>query len=141
MRGTKCLEPLEISRLLSCLVWEDSYNSPVEGLLPNCTLCFHCQSHGSLSRPVSALAVFPCLHLSERDTSRRKVRIVLDHIRQLSRRFPSHLAGDIGAQGPKALAGTTGGRGGGASGTRQACGLAVGNGSRQIDDRKNSTDG
>ena len=134
MRGTKCLKQLEVSRLFTLLIRTDRQNSPVEGLLPNCTLCFHCQSHGSLSRPVSALAVFPCLHLSERDTSRRKVRIVLDHIRQLSRRFPSHLAGDIGAQGPKALAGTTGGRGGGASEARS--GPVEGNGEQVIGSRQ-----
>ena len=83
----------------------------------------HCQPHGYLPRPTSALAVFSmrgsCLHLSERHTSRREIRIVLDHVRQLSRRLPGHLAGSVGAQGPKALAGTTGGLlGGGASEAR-----------------------
>jgi hypothetical protein len=38
---------------------------------------------------------------------------VLDHVRQLSCRLPGHLVGGVGAQGPKALAGTTGGLGGG----------------------------
>jgi hypothetical protein len=53
-----------------------------------------------------------CLHLSERDSRSREVRVVLDHVRQLSCRLPGHLVGGVGAQGPKALAGTTGGLGG-----------------------------
>ena len=40
MRGTKCLEQLEVSRLFTLLIRTDRRNSPVEGLLPNCTLCF-----------------------------------------------------------------------------------------------------
>jgi hypothetical protein len=56
-----------------------------------------------------------CLHLSERHSCSREVRIVLDHVRQLSCRFPGHLVGSVGAQGPKALAGATGGLGGGGS--------------------------
>jgi hypothetical protein len=62
-----------------------------------------------------------CLHLSERHSRGREVRIVLDHVRQLSCRFPGHLAGSVGAQGPKALAGTTGGLGRG--GQRHEAGL------------------
>lgn len=44
------------------------------------------------------------VHLSERHTRSREVRIVLDHVGQLSCRFPGHFAGEKGAQGPKALA-------------------------------------
>ena len=59
-----------------------------------------------------------CLHLSERDSRSREVRIVLDHVRQLSCRFPGHLVGGVGAQGPKAVAGTTDGLGRGAAEAR-----------------------
>jgi hypothetical protein len=75
-----------------------------------------------------------CLHLSERDSRSREVRIVLDHVRQLSCRFPSHLAGNVGAQGPKALAGTTGGLCGG--GQRHEAGLWKEDGEQTIGSRQ-----
>jgi hypothetical protein len=140
MRGTKCLEQLEVSRPNSLLTRTDRKNSPVEGLLPNCTLrsllSAPCISFSQYRRPLLYSLRDSCLHLSERDSRSREVRVVLDHVRQLSCRLPGHLVGGVGAQGPKALAGTTGGRGGGASEAREGPidgdgGQAIGSGQWQ----------
>lgn len=44
---------------------------------------------------------------------------MLDHVRQLSCRFPRHGGGSVGAQGPKALAESTGGRSAGGRSKRR----------------------
>jgi hypothetical protein len=85
-------------------------------------------------RPLLRFPRDSCLHLSERHSRSREVRVVLDHVRQLSCRLPGHLVGGVGAQGPKALAGTTGGLGGGASEARS--GPVEGNGEQVIGSRQ-----
>jgi hypothetical protein len=83
-------------------------NSPVEGLLPNCTLLSSLSVPGiSESRRRRSKSYFLytwSIHLSERYTRGREIRIMLNQVRQLSCRFPGHLAGYVRAQGPEALA-------------------------------------